>query len=64
MKIKELREKNPAELKKLLAGTRELMRELRFSAASKQLKDVRDLREAKKMIARILTLETEIKNKK
>jgi len=64
MKIKELREKNPAELKKLLASTRELMRELRFSAASKQLKDVRDLREAKKLIARILTLETEIKNKK
>ena len=56
MKIKELREKNTEELKKLLADKRETLRKLRFDVSSKQIKNVRELRNTKKDIARILTL--------
>ena len=55
-KIKELREKNENELKKLLIEKREETRKLRFDIASKQIKNNRGLRSAKKDIARILTL--------
>ena len=55
-KIKELREKNNGELKKLLADKREAVRKLRFDLVSKQIKNNRDLRKDKKDIARILTL--------
>jgi ribosomal protein L29 len=61
MKIKELREKNKEELKKLLAEKREVVRKLRFEIASKQIKNVRDLRNGKKEISRILTLINEAK---
>jgi len=61
MKIKELREKNKEELKKLLNEKREILRKLRFDVASKQIKNNRDLRENKKDIARILTLINEAK---
>lgn len=56
MKIKELREKNAEELKKLLAEKKEAARGLRFSIASKQIKDNREFRNIKKEIARIMTL--------
>jgi large subunit ribosomal protein L29 len=56
MKIKELREKNPEELKKLLAEKREDVRKLRFDIASKQAKNNRKMRNDKKDIARILTI--------
>ena len=56
MKIKELREKNQEELKKLLAEKREATRKLRFDIASKQIKDKRALRNTKREVARILTL--------
>lgn len=56
MEIKELRQKSEIELQKLLKATREQVRDLRFKIAGKQHKDVRDLRETKKMIARILTV--------
>ena len=55
-KIKELREKNVSELQKLLDEKREIVRKLRFEIASKQIKNVRDLRKNKKEISRILTL--------
>jgi large subunit ribosomal protein L29 len=61
MKIKELREKNTEELKKLLSEKREAARKLRFDIASKQIKNVRDLRNSKKDIAKILTLINESK---
>lgn len=58
MKIKELKQKNEIELKKLLADSREKLRDLRFRVASRQLKDVRQIRKIKKTIAKSLTLLT------
>jgi large subunit ribosomal protein L29 len=56
MKIKELREKNIEELKKMLQEKKEKVRKLRFDVAVKQVKNNRELRNEKKDIARILTL--------
>lgn len=56
MKIKELRGKSEKELKKLLQETREKLRDCRFRVAQKQFKNVRELRNLKKTIGRILTL--------
>ncbi|MFA6534420.1 MAG: 50S ribosomal protein L29 [Patescibacteria group bacterium] len=56
MKFNELKDKSTAELQKLLKADREALRDLRFKAANKQLKNVRLLGLAKKGIARILTL--------
>ena len=62
MKIKELRMKSGKELNLLLASSREKLRDLRFKAANKQLKDVMDIKETKKLIAQILTLLNTEKN--
>jgi len=64
MKIKELREKNTGELKKLLDEKREHARKLRFDISAKQAKNNKDLRNTKKDIAKILTLINENKNVK
>ncbi|MDO9231494.1 MAG: 50S ribosomal protein L29 [bacterium] len=56
MKIKELREKNTEELKKMLLEKQEKVRKLRFDIAVKQVKNTRELRGEKKDIARINTL--------
>jgi ribosomal protein L29 len=56
MKIKEFKEKNIAELEKLLGEKREHARKLRFDIASKQVKNNKELKNTKKDIARILTL--------
>jgi len=56
MKIKEIREKNSEELKKILAEKREDVRKLRFDIAAKQAKNNRKLRNDKKDIAKILTV--------
>ena len=61
MKVKELREKNIEELKKLLAEKREVVRKLRFDVATKQVKNTRQARNEKKDIARIITLINEEK---
>ncbi len=61
MKIKELREKNIEELKKLLAEKREAVRKLRFDISSKHITKVRDIRNARKDVAKILTLINEKK---
>jgi len=55
MEIKELKNKSEAELQKLLAETRDKLRELRFKDANRQLKDVREIRIARKDIAQIMT---------
>lgn len=56
MKTKELREKNVGELKALLAEKREAVRTFRFDIAAKQVKNHQAHKNAKKDIARILTL--------
>jgi ribosomal protein L29 len=61
MKIKEIREKNMEELKKLLNEKREAVRKSRFDIAAKQVKDIRETRNNKRDIARILTILKETK---
>jgi len=61
-KIKELREKNTEELKRLLEEKQEVVRKLRFEVAGKQVKNHREIRNSKKDIARILTLIKEKNN--
>lgn len=56
MKIKELREKNENELQNLLKESRDKLRQLRFDLVSKQQKNVKEISQLKKDIARILTL--------
>jgi ribosomal protein L29 len=56
MDFKELKTKDQSELEKLLAATREKLRELRFKDSNKQLKNIREIRTARALIAQILTL--------
>lgn len=56
MDIKELREKTDAELDRMITQSREALREFRFKVAARQRVAMRDARETRKTIARILTL--------
>ena len=56
MKASELRQKSKPELQKLLQDLRERLRQLRFDLAAGKVKNVREIRQIKKDIARILTL--------
>jgi len=59
MKIKEIREKNENELKKSLIELRNKTTKMRFDISGKQLKNHREIRVAKKEIARIMTVFSE-----
>ena len=52
---KEFKNKSKEELKNILAEQRELLRELKFKDANRQLKNIREIRVVKKYIAKILT---------
>ncbi|MFH0987834.1 MAG: 50S ribosomal protein L29 [Parcubacteria group bacterium] len=54
--VKELKGKTVEELRRLYRELSAQRQDLNFRAASKQLKDVREIREARLNIARILTL--------
>ncbi|TSC95656.1 MAG: large subunit ribosomal protein L29 [Parcubacteria group bacterium Athens1014_10] len=56
MKTKELRKKTKEELKKMLSESKEKLVDLKFGIASKQLKNVMEIRKNKKSIAQILTI--------
>lgn len=56
MKITELRQKPKEELEKLLRDWRERLRQLRFDLVSGKVKNVKEIREIKKDIAKVLTL--------
>jgi ribosomal protein L29 len=56
MKLKELKEKQPAEMQRLMTDNCLKLRDLNFKDANKQVKNVRELRVVKKTIARIKTL--------
>jgi len=63
MKAKEIRDMNNAELDQKIAGLKEELFNLRFQIATGQLENPMRIREVKKAIARIKTIqrETEIK---
>lgn len=56
MRSNELRPKNKKELSAILQEKRQRLDELRFMLYQKKIKNVREVREVKKDIARILTL--------
>ena len=56
MKAKELRQKAKDELAKLLAEKRGRLLNLRIDLAGGRVKNIRELRETRKDVARILTL--------
>lgn len=61
MKTSELRKKDKKELEKMVLDTRKKMSELRFKFSSNKLKNVKEISNYRKDIARILTLLKEAK---
>ena len=55
-KTEDLKKMNQKELAELLASNRDKLRELKFKVQQKEFKNVREIRELKKDIARILTV--------
>jgi large subunit ribosomal protein L29 len=62
MKAKELRIKKETGLRKTLADLREKLRSLKFDLAAGKVKNVREIRQIKKDIAKILTILKEKKH--
>ena len=56
MEFKELTTKNTKELQDLLAVNRDKLRDLRFKDSNKQLKNIREIRAVRQLIANILTI--------
>jgi ribosomal protein L29 len=56
MKPEELKNQTKDELRRRLDETRGKLRDLQFNIQLKQSKNVREIRKAKKLIARILTV--------
>jgi large subunit ribosomal protein L29 len=56
MKIKELRQKTEKELTDLLKENQQKLGQLKFDLSAKKLKNVREIRELRKEIAKILTI--------
>ena len=56
MKTKELQKLTDVELKKALEQNQEKLRSLRFDLASGKVKNVREIRETRKTVARVCTL--------
>lgn len=55
MENKDLLKKDVSELNELLDANREKLRELRFKDSNKQLKNVKEIKAVRTLIARILT---------
>lgn len=55
MKISEIKQKSQNELHRILAEKQEKLRQLRFDLVSGKVKNVREIRQIKKDIARIFT---------
>ncbi len=56
MTVQELRKKTDEQLKEVLSELRETVRDMRFQLVTRQLKDVKSLKKAKKNISRVLTI--------
>jgi large subunit ribosomal protein L29 len=63
MKTKELRQKTAAELEKIVQEKREKLGSLSFDLAGGKVKNVKEIRESRKDIAKILTLMKENEGK-
>ncbi len=61
MKTSELRQKNASDLERLLQEKKEALCNLNFDLAGGKVKNIKDIRAAKKDIARLLTLLNEAK---
>jgi len=59
MKYKELQQKQAEDLKKMHGENLSKLQKLRFGVASRQVKNVREIRQLKKQNARILTIARE-----
>jgi len=64
MKVQELRKRDKNELVKSIADLRKKLSDLRFKFSSNQLKNVKEVSNTKKDIARMLTIIKEEKIKK
>jgi len=64
MKIRELRRKPIKELQETLINLRDKLRELRFNLAGGKVKNIKEIRQTKRDIARISTLLKEHETKK
>ncbi len=62
MKVNELREKKDDELKKILSQKRDKLQDIRFKLSSGRVKNVKEARDLRKDIARILTILKESSN--
>ena len=56
MDVAELKQKPKEELLKILQDSRERLRQLKFDLSSGKVKNIREIRQIKKDVARILTL--------
>ena len=56
MKVKELKDKPKGYLEKILQEKREKLRQFRFEISQKKLKNVKEIKNIKKDIARTLTI--------
>lgn len=56
MKVRELRQKSNKELQQTLINLRDKLRELRFNLAGGKVKNIKEIHQTKKDIARVLTL--------
>lgn len=56
MKMSELKDKQPVDWQRMLAEARQKLQDLRFSVATNQLKNVREIRRQRTLISRLMTL--------
>ncbi len=59
MKFTELKEQSIQDIERVLATSRDEVREIRFAFVTRQAKNVRDVRKKRKIIAQALTLLTQ-----
>ncbi len=64
MKLKELKQKTDKELNDLFWENRKKLGEIKFASSTKKLKNVKEIRELKREIARIITILRERLNNK
>lgn len=62
MKVKELRQKTDKELNELLNQSRQKLGQFKFDLAAKKLKNIREINQSRKQVARILTILTQRQN--